>query len=331
MIIKPYLPRAASSPRLKAGVAAEKQMAHYLDRHFRDAKKYFVLHDIKLKFEGENAQIDHVVLHPFGIAIVESKSVTTAVRLTHMDEWERRSGRDWTGMASPLLQAERQGKLLKSLLKTREAELLDKVLGLAQGTFSLMAVDVFAAISDSGRIQRARKDQAPNALKADAIPAAIEKAVGDHRRASSFLTLDIKAIVKAPRDFKESESLRIARFLEVADRRCREVQRPAAVPDPFVETRDDRVGRGTAAPRPVRAVEEKGTTEQAACGACASRRLEPKDGRYGPYIKCLDCGKNTAVRVSCGVCGTKVVMELAAGGFSGACEECGSVHGVGVE
>src|SRR5690606_1990593 len=120
MIIKPYVPRAASAPRLKAGVAAEKQMAHYLDRHFRDSKKYFVLHDIKLEFEGDNAQIDHLVVHPFGAAIVESKSFSTAVRLTDMDEWERRADRKWTGMASPLLQAERQGKLLKALLRTRE-------------------------------------------------------------------------------------------------------------------------------------------------------------------------------------------------------------------
>src|SRR5690606_3738427 len=132
MIIKPYVPRAALRARLKAGVAAEKQMAHYLDRHFRESKKLFVLHDIKLEFEGENAQIDHLVVHPFGVAIVESKSVSTSVRLTDMDEWERLNGRAWVGIASPLLQAERQGMLLKSLLKTREADLLDKVLGLAQ-------------------------------------------------------------------------------------------------------------------------------------------------------------------------------------------------------
>ena len=38
MIVKHYVPRTVSDVRLKAGVAAEKQMAHYLDRHFRDAR-----------------------------------------------------------------------------------------------------------------------------------------------------------------------------------------------------------------------------------------------------------------------------------------------------
>ena len=332
MIIKSYVPRTASDPRLKAGARAEKQMAHYLDRQFRESKKYFVLHDIKLEFGGDNAQIDHLVVHPFGVAIVESKSVSTAVRLTDMDEWERRAGRNWIGMASPLLQAERQGKLLKALLRTREADLLDKVLGVAQGTFGHMAVDVFAAVSDSGIIERARKDQAPNALKADAIPAAIETAVTEYRRASSLLSLDIKAIAKAPRDFKEAECLRVARFLEITDRRCREVrpapEAPTRPTKPSFVAGDARVGRGTSAPPVSTNTEQKRITHQAACDDCGSRRLEAKIGRFGPYLKCLDCGKNTAVRVACEACGSKVYMERADSGFAGNCEGCGYEHAV---
>lgn len=177
MIVKPYTPRRVTDVRLKAGVAAEKQMAHYLDRHFRDSKRFYVLHDVRFEHLGDNAQVDHLVIHPFGIAIVESKSVASAVRINARDEWERRQGRGWVGMANPLLQAERQGKLLKSLLKSREPDLLDKVLGLAQGTFSMMAVDTYAAISDKGRIERYDISQAPKALKADAVPSAIEDAV----------------------------------------------------------------------------------------------------------------------------------------------------------
>lgn len=335
MIVKAYVPKVVSDARLKAGVAAEKQMAHYLDRHFRESKKLFVLNDIKLEFEGENAQIDHLVVHPFGVAIVESKSVSTSVRLTDMDEWERQSGRSWVGMPSPLLQAERQGKLLKSLLKTREADLLDKVLGLAQGTFSLMAVDVFAAVSDSGRIQRARKDQAPNALKADAIPAAIEAAVAGYRRATSLLTLDIKAMITAPRDFKEVECLRIARFLEATDRRCREATPAVAAHSPSepasAEPATTRVGRGTGAPVSQLPDTAFGTVTRAVCAACSSRRVTAKIGKYGPYLKCLDCGKNTAVKVRCSTCDEGVYMKRNGTGFAGACETCGTEYAIDVD
>lgn len=335
MIIKAYEPRTASDARLKAGIAAEKQMAHYLDRQFRDAKKFLVLHDIKLGFEGETAQMDHLVVHPFGVAIVESKSVSTTVRLTHMDEWERLVGSSWVGMPSPLLQAERQGKLLKSVLKTREADLLDKVLGFAQGTFSLMAVDVFAAVSDSGRIERARKDQAPNALKADAIPAAIEAVVDGYRRATSLLTLDIKAIVKAPRDFKEAECLRIARFIEATDRQGREVSPPPNVPAPrqreSAEPASGRVGRGMGVPSDAHRGRNAESVERAVCGSCSSTHVTAKIGKYGPYLKCLDCGKNTSVKVVCQTCGNGVYIHRDGNGFAGVCEGCGTRYVIGAD
>jgi len=201
--------------------------------------------------------------------------------------------------------------------------------------FTLMAVDVFAAVSDSDRIERARKDQAPNALKADAIPAAIETAVAGQRRASYFLSLDIKAIAKAPRDFKESECLRVARFLEVTDRRCREAPRLPETPERSTEARPEvretRVGRGTSAPPATPASARESTLKQAACGACSSRRLEAKIGKFGPYLTCLDCGKNTAVRVSCEACGSKVYMERADAGYAGQCERCGREHVVHVD
>ena len=139
-------------------------MAHYLDRHFADTKNVFVLHDLRLEFEGEVAQMDHLVLHSFGAAIVESKSVSTSVRIKAAGEWERQRDGRWQGMPDAVLQGEPQGMLLKKLLASRRAELLDKaVFGLLQGTFNHMALDVFAAISDEGTIRRAAKGQAPRA------------------------------------------------------------------------------------------------------------------------------------------------------------------------
>ena len=330
MIVKPYTPRRVTDVRLKAGVAAEKQMAHYLDRHFRDSKRFYVLHDVRFEHLGDNAQVDHLVIHPFGIAIVESKSVASAVRINARDEWERRQGRGWVGMANPLLQAERQGKLLKSLLKSREPDLLDKVLGLAQGTFSMMAVDTYAAISDKGRIERYDISQAPKALKADAVPSAIEDAVAGYRRASSLLTLNVKAIVTAPRDFNAAEQFRIARFMEAMDRRWRESRsgpgeaRPDAenevVTRSQVHTADHL--SSNSAPTPI--------VHPHACKHCGSQDLEAKIGSYGPYTKCRSCGKNTSVRVKCESCKQKVYLRLASTVFSGTCETCGVEHRIHV-
>src|SRR5690606_13220702 len=128
--------------------------------------------------------------------------------------------------------------------------------------------------------------------------------------------------------FKAAECARIARFLEAADRRCREVTRTAYPADEIAATMAApvvRTGRGTAAPR-AQVSEPKRTTVKATCSVCASPRLQAKIGSYGPYFKCLSCKKNTAVRVSCSECGAKVYMERAADGFAGACEKCGHEH-----
>lgn len=271
MIIKHAEERSVQDPRVKAGVHAERQMAHYLDRQFASSDKFLVLHDLRFTHDGEVAQIDHLVVHPFGVAIVESKSVSEAVRINAQGEWERRWRGVWQGMPDPLLQGERQATLLKRLLRSREPELLDKfLLGTLQGTFGYMALDVFAAISDGGRIIRTGKGQAPNAKKADAIPGAIVSAVEQHRRASRLLGSNLAAFVNAPRDFSKAETMRIARFLHAHHRALN----------------DEEPVRHAAEPAP----------PQSICKYCGSSEVQPLTGRYGPYVKCSGCGKNTSLK-----------------------------------
>lgn len=331
MIIKPYVYRAESDPRLKAGVEAEKQMAHYLDRQFRDSKRFLVLHDLRFEHDGENAQIDHLIVHQYGVAIVESKSVSTTVRVNELDEWERYKDRRWAGMPNPLLQAERQGRLLKSLLRSREAELLDKVLGIKQGTFAHMAINVFAAISDNGRIERVHAGLASNALKADAVPAAIEKVVAEYRKADSLFSLDMKSVFTAPRDFNESEQMRVARFLDAADRALRRVEVDLEESTDETPPRTD-VRAAATAESELAEGQAQGVVavSHVACKYCGHAHLLPRRGPYGPYGQCLDCGKNTPVKVDCESCQQPVKLKRVGQDFAGQCEACGLAYRVSV-
>jgi hypothetical protein len=354
MIIKPYTPRTESNPRLAAGIRAERQMAHYLDRHFRDSERFLVLHDLRIEHGGEVAQMDHLVVHTFGVIIVESKSVSTSVRITRTGEWERRAPRGWTGMPDPLLQAERQGIVLKRLLAARTEDLLDKQLfGMLQGTFANMALDVFAAISDQGTIQRARKDQAPHAMKADAIPHAIERLVDGYRRTMNPLASGLRAQIDAPRDFHQREMLRIAHFLRV-----QHAPRGASVPPSNGEAPASGTPRHdvrNATPSPPKSRKRSGETDQPSarqpvateakalrpptnsdgatsttttlrltCCHCGSHDLDSRIGRYGPYGLCRACGRNTAARAACPTCSAKVYLKRASFGFAGKCEKCGA-------
>ena len=72
MIVKEKNPAEHVSVKVKRGDVAEKQMAHYLKSAFGDANDNFVFHDLRIELNGEFAQMDHLVLHPFGFIIVES-------------------------------------------------------------------------------------------------------------------------------------------------------------------------------------------------------------------------------------------------------------------
>jgi hypothetical protein len=189
-------------------VAAQNGMAHYLDRYFGKHETIHVLHDLRFEFEAERAQIGHLVLHSFGAAIIESKSVSTSVRINASNEWERLWEGAWWGMPDPLLQGERQALLLKRILTSRTRELLDKlVLGMLQGTFRHMALDVFAAISDEGTIRRSDERQASRATKAEAIPGAIQRQIDGCRHAAHMLSPNLETFSEAPRAFKDAEVL----------------------------------------------------------------------------------------------------------------------------
>ena len=311
MIIKPYVDRDERDPRRSAGRKAERQMAHYLDRHFLEHKRLHVLHDVRIEHDGEVAQMDHVIVHRFGIAIVESKSVSTSVRINASDEWERQWGGRWRGMPDPILQGERQCLVLKRLLVSRQDELLDKLLGVFQGTFWAMAQDVFVAISDDGTIQRAKRGQAPRVMKADAIPKAIEELVASYRNDVRFLNPNLPAFAKAPRDFNANELLRIGHFL-----RTRSTDTHAEPPATDASGVPTRTAAHAAAPDagPVRST--------VSCKRCGGTDLEALPGRYGPYAKCRSCKTNTAVGVSCDGCGEEVRLAVGPHGFVGTCDAC---------
>ncbi len=82
----------------EAGQRAEEQMAFYLRREFGDDASVVVVNDLRLERQDghgqtDAAQIDHVVVHPGGLVLVESKSVMSKVRCDEHGHWARHTGR----------------------------------------------------------------------------------------------------------------------------------------------------------------------------------------------------------------------------------------------
>lgn len=300
MIVKEHQPASSSDPLQRAGDAAETQMAHYLKRAFGDDPGIHVFHNLRFEHEGEVAQIDHLVLHRAGLIIVESKSVTSAVRINDRDEWARQWNGRWQGMASPVLQARRQGELLRSFMQAHKEGLRNKILlGLKQGGFQAFMIDVVVAISDQGLVE-CREGRA-EVRKADQVPDRVRELMTEHSKLAHPFSRD-KRSEQWGFNLASEEFARISAFLQAKHqeatplRRVREehptspLQRgPKAVAPAHVP----------ASPAPRSAASSSAVRVQ--CGKCQSQDLEIKFG-HTYYLKCRQCDGNTPIKLTCPHC-----------------------------
>ncbi|MCC6950819.1 MAG: NERD domain-containing protein [Phycisphaerales bacterium] len=250
MIVKEF---DASNPprgqRLRAGFDAEKQMAFYLHRAFATDARVYVLNGVRLVDPEQAdpggtpgvAQIDHLVLHPHGAIIIESKSVSERLKVKDdghgADEWSRMSDGRWVGMRSPIRQAGMQAEFLRTYLQRHREQLRERATGLQaaamwvlrgsdQCGFANMPIQLFVAISDKGDLERVRGWKEPSrpfltwAGKADNVAEMIHREVTRHGEATTFTNTAIRG--KDDGDYgvwemTAAELSRTADFLKASD------------------------------------------------------------------------------------------------------------------
>ncbi|MBD2114371.1 MULTISPECIES: nuclease-related domain-containing protein [Cyanophyceae] len=340
MIVKELDPLAPNANKqMQAGHRAEEQMAFYLRRAFGEDPKIKVLNGLRLERRGEVAQIDHLLISTHGFILIESKSVTTQIRVNEQGEWSRQVGSVWQGMPSPLLQVERQAELLKALLNDHVDQFFRKVLTL-QLTFASVPFDGLVAISDIGVIQRPPGFATQQVLKADQITKRIQEMHAAYRRASSLFSLNVR---DAGAEFNDRKVTNLAEFLlqqhspqtqlpplEVPTALLSSVEPPSIsrskqVVLPVAKPQSDRppLPQSQMAPAPVILKSSAPTTVKPqprpvlspqpqasvpssagaalvpACRTCGSSHLTIVYGKYGYYFKCADCEGNTPIKVTC--------------------------------
>lgn len=176
MIKKELDPFVAQDKYAASGRKAEEQMAFYLKRFFASTPDVFVLNGIRLERDGDAAQMDHLVLHRYGVIVVESKSVAGKVQLKDDGQWIRWYGKESTGMASPVTQAKLQVRFMRDYLN---------LYAKPQGVFDRYAFDVQVAISDSGVILWPTTGSLLEVCKADQVAERIESRIAELEKMSN--------------------------------------------------------------------------------------------------------------------------------------------------
>jgi hypothetical protein len=326
----------------KAGYYAESQMAFYLSREFKDDPQFLIFNNLRFEKAGDACQIDHLVLHQYGMIIIESKSVTTRVEVNELGEWKRWFNNAWQGMPSPILQAQRQGKFLKDYLEEHVETLLGKILFM-QAHFTKMPIDILVAISDSGIINRPKNDKLNTVFKADQIADRVKGIVSEYRKIDSLLSFSLKSAYL----FNMDEVPKISNFLLVhhklskvktslTDRNSTpitshpinspiknpSIAKPIATVLPqkkIIPNVPSNLQKSEITNKPV--VKVVKPTSQNTCSHCQSSNLSIAYA-HNYFFRCDDCGKNTSIKNICSSCCDREKIRKSGLQFFTECEKC---------
>jgi len=113
---------------LRSGWIGEKNVAYHLEFWFGDIQNYYVINDLRLEInEHIYAQIDHLILTPKCIIIIESKSVNGIIKINSRGEWQRvhQDTGEINGIYNPFDQNRRHVSVLKKFLAVNQDKLGD--------------------------------------------------------------------------------------------------------------------------------------------------------------------------------------------------------------
>lgn len=139
-----------------AGVAGERDAAHFLKREFVHSENIAVLHDLRIGVDGDYAQIDHLVLHRVrGAAwVLETKNYSGRLSCDEHGDWTVwRNGKP-RSVPSPINQARRHCEALRLWLNANEIA-------------AIYEIDPVVLISPTSSVDRTKLPRDVHVVKSD--------------------------------------------------------------------------------------------------------------------------------------------------------------------
>ena len=346
MILKTKSPQNVQSAQAIAGQQQEQNVAFFLRRAYKDHPQVLVINDFKFRFNDEVAQIDHLIIYSYGFILIESKSIRGRVKVNQQQEWTRSIGAKWQGMPSPIKQVELQQALLLELLLHHRSEILGKLFGIKQQGFKGRCWAHLCAVSSDAIIDRKSMPKAVSdkLIKSEFLVEKLDKVMNLKSKFARFInTSDTRPA------FSQEELESVASFLikqhiapiaaapETSQTATEQSTTPlASTPMPTASTApvQHMPAQAIAAePAPLTETEtEKSQTIQIVlrCKHCGeSTNYTPMYGKFGYYIHCKQCTKNTPMKQACPQCSSKNTrVKKSKETYTLNCNECGCGTGL---
>lgn len=303
-----------NSKQLLAGIWAEKQMAYELYARLGSHRELLVLNDLKLNNNGLTAQIDHLVISPYCMYLIETKSCSGTVHVNEFGEWTR----NYKPITSPIEQSKRHGQILLNILNDNLDKFLGKILGIRKG-LGCYQIYHYVAVSEKGQIKGNRK-KFPEVMKYDLIAG---KILSDYQSKHDPNPLKRLATL-------EDEKIRLMNDKEIkkfADFLC-SINNEESLPEKFrvsVKTPVDEVST-----QPVSTFLE---SYQGVCTKCESLKIQVYNN-YGYWVNCIDCGHKEKFCAKCPSCISPLKLKKLKQSYNISCTcgfSAGYIFGAGEE
>ena len=309
MIIKNKEKISSKSVRQISGEKQEQDVAFFLRRAYKDDPKIYVFNDLRFEYNDEVAQIDHLILYPYGFVLIESKSITGEVKVNKEQEWTRSYNKQWSGMRSPIKQVELQEKLLLELLLENKQKLMPKFLfGILQEGFKGRCWDQLCAVSSNAIVHR---DNMPKVISKKLVKSefVVEKLNQLMNIPTSKIISALKAGDSRP-EFSDESLNKISNFLlechkPVNSQQTASVNSTPTSLEPETSTKDKQKNLTFSDDGSTTSI-DKTQPKKLACKKCNNtNQLQGAWGKFGYYVKCPVCNTNTSMKQNCPDCGSK--------------------------
>ena len=144
MILKELDPFLGRTPEEMALRIAQDRMAYQLRRCFAKSGEVDVLNYLRIGSGSTVALVDHLLIHPFGLIILERENLAEPVHIQDDGQWMRIRGGTSVEMRSPITRAYLRALSLKAFLDRNVRQ---------KGFFDRVELDVLVAVPDINLIR----------------------------------------------------------------------------------------------------------------------------------------------------------------------------------
>ncbi len=177
MILKELDPFEGRSQEEIAARIAQDRMAYHLRRYFGKSEEVDVLNHLRVRSGEAMAHVDHLVLHPYGLLVVDRTSLQGRVAIQEDGQWVRlQPDGGSTEMRSPITRAYLRALSLKALLDKNVRQ---------KGFFDGMELDILVAVPDDAQITWPSQGALAEVCSFDKVHERIKQRIQQCRNAAS--------------------------------------------------------------------------------------------------------------------------------------------------